>query len=491
MPRITADELESLKKDIDLAALVRAKGVDLKPHGKDLLGLCPFHDDKEPSLVVTPSKNLWHCLGACQTGGDVIQWVQQAEGISFRHAVELLRDGHASRIITSGKVANHSTISRLPAPVELSADDQTLIQQVVSYYHSRLKESPAALAYLEKRGIKSEEALLKFRLGFSDRTLGLRLPHKNRKEGSEIRERLTRIGIYRESGHEHFNGSIVIPVMDENGIITEIYGRKINDNLRAGTPYHLYLPGPHRGIFNPEALSQEEVILCESLIDALTFWLNGFRNVTASYGIEGFTSEHLSAFLANRTKRVYIAYDRDEAGDKAATRLAEKLTSEGIDCYRIQFPHRMDANSYACQASDPEQRLKELIQSAEWLGQGNPSSDRELLTLNQSLTPLAAPFPPPAAKEEKSDPVKERTQVNVPTTVKGEDIEITLGDRDYRIRGLSKNLSFEIMKVNVRVSVEERYHIDTLDLYNARHRTMFINTAAEEVGTKTDVIKRD
>ncbi|MBT4512382.1 MAG: DNA primase, partial [Chloroflexi bacterium] len=122
MPRIAAAELESLKKDIDLAALVRAKGVELKPHGKDLLGLCPFHDDKEPSLVVTPSKTLWHCLGACQTGGDVIQWVQQAEGISFRHAVELLRDGQASRIITSGKVANHSPISRLPAPVELTAD---------------------------------------------------------------------------------------------------------------------------------------------------------------------------------------------------------------------------------------------------------------------------------------------------------------------------------------------------------------------------------
>ena len=64
-------------------------------------------------------------------------------------------------------------------------------------------------------------------------------------------------------------------------------------------------------------------------------------------------------------------------------------------------------------------------------------------------------------------------------------------DREYRIRGLSKNLSFEIMKVNVRVSVGERYHIDTLDLYNARHRTMFINTAAEEIGVKHDVIKRD
>ena len=70
--------------------------------------------------------------------------------------------------------------------------------------------------------------------------------------------------------------------------------------------------------------------------------------------------------------------------------------------------------------------------------------------------------------------------------MRGEDIEITLGDREYRIRGLVKNLSFEVMKVNVRVSVGEKYHIDTLDLYNARHRTAFITAAAcLPDGTKT------
>jgi len=66
--------------------------IQLKRHGTDLIGLCPFHDDHEPSLVITPDKNLWHCLGACQTGGTVIDWVMKAEGVSFRHAVELLRN---------------------------------------------------------------------------------------------------------------------------------------------------------------------------------------------------------------------------------------------------------------------------------------------------------------------------------------------------------------------------------------------------------------
>jgi len=93
MARIPQSELDRLKRETDLAALVRARGVELKRHGKDLLGLCPFHDDKEPSLVVTPSKGLWNCLGACGEGGTVVDWVMKTEGVSFRHAVELLREG--------------------------------------------------------------------------------------------------------------------------------------------------------------------------------------------------------------------------------------------------------------------------------------------------------------------------------------------------------------------------------------------------------------
>ncbi|MCP4128504.1 MAG: DNA primase, partial [Gammaproteobacteria bacterium] len=170
------------------------------------------------------------------------------------------------------------------------------LRQVMDYYHEVLKQSPEALAYLEKRGI-SGEAIEQFKLGFANRTLGYRLPEKNRKEGAAIRGQLQRLGLYRSSGHEHFSGSIIIPVVDGAGQITEIYGRKINDNLRKGTPKHLYLPGPHAGIWNIEALqSSKELILCESLIDALTFWCAGYRNVTCSYGTEGFIADHLAAF---------------------------------------------------------------------------------------------------------------------------------------------------------------------------------------------------
>jgi DNA primase len=76
--RIPADELERLKREVSVERLAEARGVKLRRHGRDLIGLCPFHEDHEPSLVISPEKNLWHCLGACQAGGSVVDWVMKA-----------------------------------------------------------------------------------------------------------------------------------------------------------------------------------------------------------------------------------------------------------------------------------------------------------------------------------------------------------------------------------------------------------------------------
>ena len=184
-----------------------------------------------------------------------------------------------------------------------------------------------------------------------------------------MRGRLQRLGVYRESGHEHFNGSVVIPIFDATGAVVEMYGRKITPNLREGTPDHLYLPGAHRGVWNAEALeASKEIILCEALIDALTFWTAGFRNVTASYGVNGFTADHRRAFEKYGTERVYIAYDRDEAGEKAASVLAGELMGMGLECFRVQFPKGMDANEYARKVTPAAKSLGVLLNRAECLG---------------------------------------------------------------------------------------------------------------------------
>ncbi|MXP26089.1 hypothetical protein GRI39_08580 [Altererythrobacter indicus] len=97
MARIADSEIERLKADVSLVRLVESSGVKLARKGKDeLAGRCPFHDDDTPSLSVNAAKNLFRCFG-CDASGGPIDWVMKAEGVSFRHAAELLRDGAAVR----------------------------------------------------------------------------------------------------------------------------------------------------------------------------------------------------------------------------------------------------------------------------------------------------------------------------------------------------------------------------------------------------------
>jgi DNA primase len=473
---------------VSLERLAEARGVVLARHGADLLGLCPFHADREPSLVISSAKNLWHCLGACGAGGSVIDWVMRAEGVSFRHAVELLRADLVP--VGSGPPPKRASTRHLPSPVVASAADAELLGQVVAFYHEALKASRDATVYLERRRIAHPEALERFRLGLSDRSLGYRLPERNRKEGAELRCRLQALGILRPSGHEHFAGSLVIPVADLDATVTELYGRKLRDDLRPGTPAHLYLPGPHAGVWNPEALvASREIVLCESLIDALTLWCAGFRHVTATYGTEGFTADHLDAFRIHGTGRVLIAYDRDAAGDRAAESLAKVLMGEGIECFRILFPRGEDANSFACGAGSATEALGRVIRAAEWMGAGG----RKRL---KRAGPVTTPQPPTAsngaAKEENgtgtggvpsfaAEPPAAGMPVASPVPagpaapdheLVGDELRLVLGERRWRVRGLAKCASFDLLRVNVMVSRADMrdgqvFHVDTLDLYSA------------------------
>jgi DNA primase len=522
MARIPDTEIQRLKSEVSVERLVEASGIELKRAGKDLLGRCPFHEDDTASLVVTPAKNLWHCFG-CGIGGGAIDWVIKQRGVSFRHAVELLREGLASSAAQAGGVPNPRQ-RVLPAPVAFDADDQALLNQTVAYYHERALATNEAGQYLRSRGLDHPELVAHFKLGVADRTLGLRLPEKTRKAGAEIRARLTKIGLYRDSGHEHFNGSLIVPVFDEAGDVVEIYGRKLLDKLRAGTPKHLYLPAREgtdggkrsRGVFNVAALMAcKEIILCEALIDALSFWCAGYRNVTAAYGIEGFTEEHVAAFKRHGTERVLIAYDRDNAGERGAAKVAERLIAEGIECFRIQFPKGMDANEYALKVQPAAKSLGLLIRKAMWLGKGvAPTQPSSTPTLTEPAakepTPEpdeAAPAVPslaavPAAEPLPASPMP-ATACELPMTVKdgehGREVTLTLGEgkdtRRWRVRGLAKNLAVDVLKVNLMVSTglneQARFHVDTLDLYGAKPRGHYIAQASAETGIDERILKTD
>ena len=531
MARIPEAEIERLKSEVSVQHLAEASGLELKKSGKDFTARCPFHDDETASLVITPEKNLWHCFG-CGAAGGPLDWVMKTQGVSFRHAVELLRADPSLAAgafdgADGGTGVKRSLVRRLPAPVALEASEQELLNQVIDYYHQTLLASPEALAYLDKRGLaggeNARELIVKFRLGFANRTLGLRLPQTRVKAGGELRARLQGLGVLRGSGHEHFNGCLVVPVFDEAGNVVEAYGRKIGDKVDG--PAHLYLPGPHRGVWNAQGLQgQEEVILTEALIDAMTFWCAGYTNVTAAYGVEGFTDDHIATFQRCGVRRVLMAFDRDEAGERGTARVVQRLTAAGLECLRIQFPKGMDANEYACKVTPAAKSLGLLIRKAVWLGKGVPPAeapgqrvegvedanapDLQAKSASSARTNCARSYqnhsdeqahavPPPAsvsASPSSSLAADEHASEHI-----GEDeIVLHFGGRRYRIRGLARNLSHETLKINVLVSrqvtddpANQVYYVDAFDLYAARARSAYIVQAARELAVREEVIKHD
>lgn len=498
MARMADAEIERLKNEVSLVRLVESAGVALQRRGQEMVGRCPFHADDTPSLSVNAAKNLFRCFG-CDAGGGPIDWVMKREGVSFRHAVELLRDGAALEPPASSPA--RSTVRRLAPPMSLDGDDQALLDQVVGYYHETLKRSPECQAYLAARGLVHPELIERFRLGYADRTLGLRLPEKNRKAGAEVRGRLERIGLYRASGHEHFRGSLVVPVIDAHGHVVEVYGRKTRDDLRPGTPMHLYLAGPHRGVWNLAgiAASGGEVILCEALIDAMTFWVAGYRNVTAAYGTGGFTDDHLAAFRAHDIARVLVAYDRDAAGDKGAAAIAEQLAPHGIGVYRVNLPKGMDANGYALNVTPAPKSLGALLRAAEWMAgtesrsrmvpfDDDPEPCSEPITVVETL-PLSAAEP--LSEPSHAGPIAPSPPPPVAAEIGEREVVIQLGDRTWRARGLARNASPEAMKINLMVRRGEVFHVDGLDLLSAKNRAAFVAEAALELGMPADAVKRD
>ena len=575
MARIPEEELARLKAETDLAALVRASGVELSPVGEDLRGLCCFHEEKTPSLVITPAKGLWHCFG-CNLGGSAVDWVMRTQGLSFRHSVEVLRAGLPA-FAAPARHVKVSRLSHLPTAVALDADDQRLLNQVIDFYHQTLVSTTDAQDYLAERGLRSSEMVERFKLGYANRTLGYRLPSKNQKAGAELRGRLAALGIYRKSGHEHFAGSLIVPVI-EDGQVREVYGRKIAAGQREGTPLHLYLKGPHEGVWNVEALSaSKEVILAEAPLDALTWWCSGFKAVTTSYGVYGFTADHLAAFARYGTERIFLAYDGDEEGDKAAEALAPRLAEAGIDVHRVLFPRvkeEKDANGYARKASSPAEALGHLLRSARFMTKGRrpggaiwaghpgevsaakegsspdaqgrnalgsgpaeevsspptavPTSEGAstphgpragALDLGAAVEPspsapasgdgsaAAPPLPEAAAPplpEAAAPPLPETATPPPPPSaaeplpfaapslvVNGDQADLTIGDRSYRVGNLAKNLSPNAMRVTLRVSRGERVHVDTLELLSDRARQLYVKRAADELAVEPETVKKD
>jgi DNA primase catalytic core len=481
---IAQSDIERVKQTTDLAAVIRARGVALKRQGKQLVGRCPFHDDKTPSLIVDSTKQLWNCLGACQTGGDVFSFVMKADGLGFAEAFAAV----------AGQTSNVKSPAAKPHAEETAADEPMskteleYLAKAVAYYRKALAKHGPALEYLARRGV-SVEALRVFQVGYVDGSLKDKL-NPNGKAA------LRRVGLLNDKGHETMFGCVVFPLLDANtGQPVGLYARHVEKKQ------HLYLSGTRRGVFNPAGAKEaDEVILTESVIDAAALWSVGVRNVTCAYGVNGLTSDILNHLAESRARRVALLLDADEAGRAAVPKFAAKLQTIGIEARAAWLPAK-DAAEFVAAGGDAE-TVRGLLANAETVqaatggmsdGDGAAATQEKGATL---LSSLVAAGPSEAAKEETDGAAglatgdgADNTLPTLATLPDGARV-MAFGNREYRVRGLSP-VGLERLKVNLRLNVGPRFHLDTLDLYQARARQTFAQTGAKLCGVNEAQLNAD
>jgi DNA primase len=317
--------LDELKQQIPLLEYLQAHGwQQARPIGFGrLLGLCPLHADHQPSFLVDPHKNLFHCYG-CRRGGDVIRFAELYHQVEFPQAVALLREWCGV------------------AP---------LLHQAVDYYHMQLHRHGEAAAYLDQRALRSSELIEHMRIGYAPggclrgwlTQLGYALPA------------LRQAGLVSTAGYDTYTHRIVFPLEGN------LYGRSISPSA----PPHRFLPGSKGGLYSWEqARTYPEVILVEGLFDYAVLWQAGFQNVTCSLGT------HLNARqlrqLCDGPRTVYLAFDADSngSGPQAAERLADQLRGEGLKALILALPEGHDPNSFFTAGGEAGQ-FRALLEAAQ------------------------------------------------------------------------------------------------------------------------------
>jgi len=439
---IDQEVIEQAKR-CDLVALVQAKGISLKKNGKSHMGLCPFHADKNPSLSINTQKNLWQCFG-CGAAGDAIRFVELFDQVDFKEAVKRLSGNGFKR--TTAKAAKAD-----PAKT-LSVKERKLLARVAAHYQHTLSEDSRGLTYLKNdRGISETQSIKDFGAGYANGTLLEILP-----DDPDVTKALKTIGILNAKGNEVFYNCVVFPLYNARGSITSLYGRNIDDE--AGTT-HLYLPGPRSGLVNRQAVQRAQtIILTESIIDALTLYDAGFKNVIPIYGVNGLVDDHLT-LLHRKIKSAYLVFDSDEPGKRAADAVSLRLKEKGITAYPVSLPVK-DVNIYFKRHS-PEQ-FEALLKAA------NPKS------------------------LEQSEKISKREQGLYKETDHG--FIVGFGGRQYEIKGIQRSQTQLKAVAMASTDVGNKslpFELATIDLYSSRSRIWFGKLCADLFEADAALVKED
>ena len=339
MARIKEQSVRDVVTATDMVEVVNGRTA-LRRAGARWTGRCPFHEERTPSFSVNPVEKLYHCFG-CGKGGDAITFVRETEGLDFVEAVEWLAERFRVTLDyeeTSPQVeASRKRRDRLHA----------LLDQATAFYERYLWESVAGepvRAYLAGRGLR-EEVCREFRLGLSP---GDGLARKAEERGF-TRDELRAAGLTNARGNDYFPPRLTFPLADARGRIVGFQARKLreDDPLRGK-----YVNTPETELFHKSAIlyglhlartaiaKQERAVVVEGNTDVIALRQTGFEPVIASMGT-ALTDRQLKE-LQRLTRRLYLCFDSDAAGEEATLRGMELATSLGFDVRVVTLPKGQD-----------------------------------------------------------------------------------------------------------------------------------------------------
>jgi len=312
--------IQEIKEHLDIVDFIRSY-IPLLPAGKNFKALCPFHKEKTPSFMVSPERQMWHCFGACNEGGDIFKFLMKYENLEFYEALKILAE-KAGIELKKISPAEHKQFGIL-YDINQSAKD---------FFKKELEKSAEVLNYLKGRGLK-KEIIEEFELGLSSREFDS-LTRYLINLGYDIKD-VERAGLNykteRGSYVDRFRGRIIFPIYNHFGKVVGFSGRILSETQdeSAFAPAK-YINSPETLIFNKSKLlygfhktkdgirQQKSAILVEGQMDFLMVYQDGIQNAVATSGT-ALTADHLKT-LRRLTDQLILYFDNDEAGFKAAER---------------------------------------------------------------------------------------------------------------------------------------------------------------------------
>ena len=339
MARIKESSVREVVSAADMVEVVSGRTA-LRRAGARYSGRCPFHEERTPSFSVNPADKLYHCFG-CGKGGDVITFVRETENLDFAGAVEWLAERF--RVTLEYEETSPQQEESRKRRERLYA----VLDQAASFYERYLWEAAAGVpvrAYLESRGLR-EEVCREFRLGLSP---GTGLAQKARQKGF-TRDELRAAGLTNARGGDYFPQRLMFPLADARGRIVGFQARKLHDDdpLRGK-----YVNSPEGELFHKSAIlyglnlartaiaKQERAVVVEGNTDVIALRQAGFEPVVASMGT-ALTERQLKE-LQRLTRRLYLCFDSDAAGEEATLRGMELATTLGFDVRVVALPQGQD-----------------------------------------------------------------------------------------------------------------------------------------------------